>query len=161
MKSARIEAPRPDPTVRQRLVTAVLADYGIPDPQFEYLYATPRRFRFDLAWPRYHVAVEIDGGVYGLGPRCPACGRRKVGAHSSIKDILRDHERANIAARYGWTILRYTPEAFGGKSGYGVRREVVDDLRRVLCRATHIKKLAEGIYLPCPDPDCEWRTPRS
>jgi hypothetical protein len=86
---------------------------GLPEPLPEYEFLKPsRKFAFDFAWPDLHpspLALEIQGGVFGRGPSCPLCGRRRVGAHSSIKDILRDHERLNAAAILGWRVIFCTP----------------------------------------------------
>jgi hypothetical protein len=35
---------------------------GIIPPEREYVFAEGRRFRFDFAWPRQRLAVEVDGG---------------------------------------------------------------------------------------------------
>ena len=63
----------------------------------EWLFADDiqRRWRFDLAWPSFRVAVEIDG----FGP-----------GHYSKHGRAQDNYKANAAAMRGWYILRYSTE---------------------------------------------------
>lgn len=76
---------------------------GLPLPLKEYKFAlarkTPREWRFDLAWPMFRVAVEIDGGTW----------RQAGGAHRGT-GFIRDIEKGNAAAFDGWTVLHYTPD---------------------------------------------------
>jgi hypothetical protein len=88
---------------------AMLRDAGLPWPECEYRFCD-RAWRFDLAWPRWKVAIEIEGGVFGRGKPCPACGRRRTGAHSSVGGLLRDIEKYNAAAALGWRVIRIVPE---------------------------------------------------
>ena len=37
----------------------------IPEPTRELVFAPPRKWRFDFAWPEHLVAVEIDGLAVG------------------------------------------------------------------------------------------------
>ena len=82
------------------------------DWQREVLFHSSRKWRFDYASKRLRIALEIEGGVYGRGKPCPACGRKKGGAHSSVKGMLRDIEKYNEAAALGWRVLRFTPDQF-------------------------------------------------
>lgn len=66
------------------------------DPVHEYRFTPPRRFRFDLAWPDYKVAVELEGGVYSGG------------RHTRGKGFEGDCEKYNLATLAGWRVLRYT-----------------------------------------------------
>jgi len=83
---------------------------GIPMPRTEYEFHPERDFRFDYAWPDHKVALESDGGIFGKGKKCELCGRRRAGAHSSIKDILRNMDKGNEAAILGWKVLHVTPD---------------------------------------------------
>jgi very-short-patch-repair endonuclease len=83
---------------------------GLPTPEEEFRWHPSRQFRADYCWPEPMLILEVDGGVFGKGKPCPLCKRRQGGAHSSIKDILRDMERANAAAMLGWRFLRVTPD---------------------------------------------------
>ena len=71
----------------------------IPQPEREYRFAPPRRWRFDMAWPDKMVAVECEGGIWG------GKGRHVRGA-----GFTADCEKYNMAALQGWKVLRFTSE---------------------------------------------------
>ncbi len=102
---------RDDLTPEQAAFLLACRAHGLPEPVPEYPWAggAGRKFRADwlfLDW----LLVEIQGGIYGRGKKCPACGRKPVGAHSSIKDLLRDIERQRWAVTLGYSIFPVTPE---------------------------------------------------
>jgi hypothetical protein len=70
---------------------------GLVTPVEEYLFALPRRWRFDFAWPEQHVAAEVEGGVWTSGH------------HSRGRGFEADCEKYNEAAIRGWIVLRFTP----------------------------------------------------
>lgn len=63
--------------------------HKLPAPQPEYRFLEERRFRFDYAWPRLGLAVEVDGEVHRIKSRFHA-----------------DIEKHALALLAGWTILR-------------------------------------------------------
>jgi very-short-patch-repair endonuclease len=65
-----------------------------PHYQTEYVFAPPRRWRFDVAWPAHAVAVELDGGVHRAG----------LGRHGQDGD----RHKLNRAALDGWCVLRFS-----------------------------------------------------
>lgn len=67
-------------------------------PEREYLAIPGRRFRFDFAWPRFRLLVEVQGGTWGKG------------AHSSGLGIARDCEKGNLATLAGWRCLTVTTD---------------------------------------------------
>jgi len=109
---------------------------GLPEPELEYHWARDegRRFRFDFAWPNRLLAVEVDGGKFMIRRSRKQRGRMVVvGAHNRREDL----ERQNLAARLGWTVLRYTPDMVA--KGEAIRelkamllRPVLDDAPGVL-----------------------------
>jgi very-short-patch-repair endonuclease len=64
----------------------VIDDYGLPQPVREYQFF---RYRFDFAWPKIKVAVEIDGTQH-----------LKPGQYQS------DRKKDNLAQLHGWVVLR-------------------------------------------------------
>ncbi|EIP99360.1 hypothetical protein OpiT1DRAFT_03874 [Opitutaceae bacterium TAV1] len=70
---------------------------GIPAVA-EHKFHETRRWRFDYAWPRYRVALEVEGGVW------------TGGRHTRGKGFLGDVEKYNTAAAMGWRVLRCTPD---------------------------------------------------
>jgi len=75
-------------------------NFYIKGPEFmaEYRFHPKRRWRFDFAWPRVKIAVEIDGGAYTRG------------RHTRGKGFEADCEKINAAALMGWRVFRFTPQ---------------------------------------------------
>ena len=71
-----------------------IALLGFPAPVREVLFAHPRRWRFDWAYPDLMIAVEYQGGNY-----------HGKGAHNSITGLMRDYEKFTEAALRGWTLI--------------------------------------------------------
>lgn len=65
-----------------------------PVPEFQFL--VKRRFRFDRAFPRKKVAVELEGGVWSGG------------RHTRGKGFESDCEKYNLAHSNGWMVFRFT-----------------------------------------------------
>lgn len=61
----------------------------------EYRFAPPRRWRFDVAFVRAKVAVELEGGVWSRG------------RHTRPKGYRADCEKYNAAQLLGWKVLRF------------------------------------------------------
>lgn len=72
--------------------------HGIPSPVPEYGFYATRRWRFDWAWPEYHVALEVEGGIW------------TGGRHTRGKGFANDMEKYNKAAITGWRVLRVVPK---------------------------------------------------
>jgi len=71
---------------------------GIPLGVAEYHFHPTRRWRFDRAWPKQRVAVELEGGIWGRG--------RHVRPQGFSGDIIKYNE----AAKLGWLVLRFTSD---------------------------------------------------
>ena len=67
-------------------------------PEREFVFARPRKWRFDFAWPTRKLAVEVEGGTWIQG------------RHNRGSSIGKDMEKYNRAARDGWIVLRFTTE---------------------------------------------------
>lgn len=61
----------------------------------EHRFHPVRRFRFDFAWLRRLLAVEIDGGTW------------KFGRHNRPDGFHKDCEKYNLAVMNGWKVLRF------------------------------------------------------
>lgn len=68
----------------------------LPTPVREHRFHPERKWRMDFAWPELKIAVEIEGGVWGLG------------RHNRPKGFIADALKYNTAAEMGWTVLRFT-----------------------------------------------------
>ncbi|HXJ76227.1 MAG TPA: hypothetical protein VNM37_25440 [Candidatus Dormibacteraeota bacterium] len=71
---------------------------GLPEPVREYVFARPRRWRFDFCWPAVNLAVEVEGGQWSRVP-----GRHQRGA-----GLAQDATKYNTAVLRGWRVLRFT-----------------------------------------------------
>lgn len=91
----------------------------------EYRFCKSRQFRMDFAWPEHRVYLEINGGLFGRGKKCPLCGRRAVAGHSSIERLLKDMEKINLASAMGWRPVFCTPQQFSsGEAAKLVERAI-------------------------------------
>jgi very-short-patch-repair endonuclease len=79
------------------LLTIQIRALGIPAPKHEFRFHPERKWRFDFAWPRKRIALEIDGGVW------------TGGRHTRGLGFSADLEKLNSATELGWRVYRYTP----------------------------------------------------
>jgi very-short-patch-repair endonuclease len=77
-------------------LAAMIQMCKIPKPEREFRFDASRRWRFDFAWPKLLLAVEVEGGVYSNG------------RHSRGKGFEADIEKYNAAIKAGWRVLRCT-----------------------------------------------------
>lgn len=78
----------------------LVRNFGIPH-ELEHVFARPRRWRFDIAFPEHKVAIEYEG-VMGYKSR-----------HTTISGYTGDCEKYNTATILGWRVLRYTAKNVG------------------------------------------------
>lgn len=71
--------------------------YGLPRPEFEYKFAKARKWRFDIAFPELKIAIEQQGGLF-------TGGRHVRGAA-----LLKEYEKLNHAALFGYRVLFFQP----------------------------------------------------
>lgn len=64
-------------------------------------YAIPkRRYRWDFAFPKHKLLIEVQGGIWSRG---------KSG-HTSGRGVQRDCEKSNEATILGWRTLKVTSD---------------------------------------------------
>lgn len=68
----------------------------LPTPEREVVFAAPRKFRFDFAWPHVMLALEVDGGEWVQG------------RHVRPGSFRKDAEKMSLAAIKGWRVLKVT-----------------------------------------------------
>lgn len=78
-------------------VLAAVMSQQWPGMVREHVFALPRKWRFDFAWPEKMVACEVEGGVYVRGRHTRGIGYEK------------DCEKYSTAAALGWRVIRVTP----------------------------------------------------
>ena len=86
--------PHYEATLRSQLVDTI----GCPEPTMEYQFARPRKWRFDLAWPKLMIAVEIHGSIWTRG------------RHVRGRGFQKDREKMRAAVKKGWRVLEYTAD---------------------------------------------------
>lgn len=81
---------------------------GLPNPEREYRFASPRKFRADFAYPDRMILIEVEGGTWTRGRHT-----RGVGYQA-------DCEKYNLAALLGFRVLRFTGEMVKSGNALGV-----------------------------------------
>lgn len=84
--------------LKYRAFVQKLKEYGLPPIEKEYRFHPTRKWRFDLAFVKDKVAIEIEGGVWTKG------------RHIRPSGYIKDMEKYNHAAMLGWRKLSFTPE---------------------------------------------------
>lgn len=102
------------------LLEQQLRAHGLPTAEREHRFHPTRAWRFDFAWPSFHVAVEVDGATWSSG------------RHTRGAGFERDAEKLNAATSAGWRVFRYT--AMRIRSGFAVT-EIRVELERAAARA--------------------------
>ncbi len=92
---------------------AVCVAAGLQEPVEEFRVCAHRQWRFDWAWPKAKVALEIEGGVWTQG------------RHTRGSGFLADMLKYNEAAVAGWRIIRCTPKQFA-------RGSIIETLKRAM-----------------------------
>ena len=80
----------------------------------EWPFYEGRRWRFDYAYPKKRIAIEIDGGVF------------TGGRHSGGVGQLRDMEKMNMACTRGWLVYHYIPDM---KFSLEMRQQVLEAIK--------------------------------
>lgn len=94
---------RPEARFEQALnLMSALASW-LPDWEREYRFHPKRKWRFDFAWPKAMVAVEVEGVVW-----------RGKGRHQTASGLQGDCEKYAEALTMGWKVLRVTPQQVDG-----------------------------------------------
>lgn len=81
-----------------KIVIAYFTQCGLPEPVTEYEFHPTRKWRFDFAWIRQMIALEVEGGTFIAGRHGRGAGMRA------------DMEKYNAAATLGWRVFRVMPE---------------------------------------------------
>ena len=83
----------------------------------EYQFDPERKWRFDTAFPKVKVAVEIDG---------------TLGRHSTPSGEAKDNEKLNRALELGWKVFRYNSAQLGSKQKV---TDAVEQVVAFICNA--------------------------
>lgn len=92
----------------------------IPPPIEEHVFAPPRKWRFDFAWPDHMLAVEIEGLT------------RDGGRHQTFTGFIKDAEKYEAAFRLGWRVYRLPGPWIAEPRRYIWRPQVMETLADAL-----------------------------
>ncbi len=90
--------------LEQDAYQAMLA-VSLPEPRREYIFARPKLWRFDFAWPDFSIAFECEGGTWSQG------------AHVRGLHVESDCHKYNTAQILGWQVIRATTDMIKHGSG--------------------------------------------
>ena len=93
----------------------------IKAPVKELRFALPRQWRFDYAWPKEKVAIEIEGILPGQG-----------GRHQRVSGFLQDCLKYESAMMLGWMVYRVPGPWVATPASHIWRREVMQNLHTIL-----------------------------
>jgi hypothetical protein len=86
-----------NPPVYEACFRKYCTEEGVSPPVAELVFAPPRKWRFDYAWPDYKVALEVEGGAW------------TGGRHTRGSGFMKDIEKYNEASCLGWRLIRTVP----------------------------------------------------
>lgn len=86
-----------DRRAKERMIVEYCVARGLPVPIFEFVFAPPRKWRFDLLFEGW-LAVEVQGGLF------------IAGRHARGAALLDEHEKLNAAVVAGYSCLFCTPQ---------------------------------------------------
>lgn len=81
----------------QKNVVQFYKDHGL-EAVPEFRFHPQRNWRFDYAFPKFKVAIEVQGGLFIRG------------GHNRGAGYLQDMEKFNHAAAVGWLIIQCQPK---------------------------------------------------
>lgn len=80
----------------EEMLLLQIRNAGMPEPERELMFHPHRKWRFDFAWPRQKLAVEVNGAIYAAG------------RHSRGSGLESDYEKLNQAQIDGWRVLQFS-----------------------------------------------------
>ncbi len=118
-----------------------ICDLGLPKPVKEHRFHPTRKWRFDFAWPKRMIAVEVEGGIFGQVVTCHSCGTqvlertknggfvkvRRGGRHTIGKSYEADCLKYSEAAVLGWRLVRVTSNQIKDGTAIGLIQRIIDN----------------------------------
>ena len=97
-----------EPSELERTFETLWRQLDGPELVAEYRFHDTRDWRFDFAHPATLVAIELDGGTWGVIN--PKTGKRVPGGHTSGTGYRNGCEKGNAATADGWALFHFTPD---------------------------------------------------
>lgn len=94
-----------------------LNEYGLIPYLTQYRAVPKRQFRFDFAFPKESLLIEIQGGVWSRG------------AHGRGSGIVRDYEKLNLAVKNGFFVLQFDTNMVKSKEGIELVKSILENRR--------------------------------
>lgn len=104
--------------LEERFWAEVMEEALPAEAEREFRFCPPRLWRFDFAWPKLALAVEVEGAVW------------TGGRHTRGGGFTQDAEKYATAMLLGWRVLR-VPEAWVRRP-YGQRSEAMTWVRALM-----------------------------
>jgi hypothetical protein len=79
------------------LVVKYFAEFGLPEPVFEFRNIPGRKFLLDISWTFKKLGIEIQGGIWVNQ------------GHARRTNIRRDMTKHNLNILNGWRVLEVEP----------------------------------------------------
>ncbi len=99
----RIKKPKID---YPKLLLEQISNTDLPTPVQEHKFHPTRKWRFDLAFLKEKLAVEVEGGIWIYG------------RHNRASTYFKDMEKYNNACLLGWYVLKLSTDMV--KNGEGI-----------------------------------------
>lgn len=109
----RNSTPRPKSKAEEMLALHLRAE-RIGGWVREFVFAPPRKWSLDFAWPERGLAVEVEGGIW-IG-----------GRHTRGQGYEDDCAKYNAAALCGYRVLRVTPDMVESGTAIATIRRALD-----------------------------------
>lgn len=110
-----------------QIVLAWFKQHGLtPTPELQFHPA--RKWRFDFAFEKEKVALEVQGGLF------------TGGRHSRGASLLKEHEKLNTAAQMGWRILYCIPQNL-------CMQETIDAIKTAIRASEGMAEIKEKIAM--------------
>lgn len=94
----------------------------LPEPEQQVAIIPKRRYRFDFAYPRLKVAIEVDGGTWKRTSQGRSAG------HAHPARITLDNEKRNLARLLGWRVFQVDTTAVHDGSALEIVRRLTSGL---------------------------------
>lgn len=116
-RMSRMISPRVEMTngFNATVFSAWCKEAGLPQPVFEYSIVPDRRWRWDIAWPDWKVAIEVQGGVWS----------RNGKGHARPSRVIKDMDKRNAATLWFWKVLEVTPQTL-------MRQRTIDMVKELM-----------------------------
>ena len=102
----------------------------------EHQFHDVRKFRFDFAFPKLKIGIEVEGGT------------TMNGRHNRAEGYENDCEKYNLAQASGWSVYRYTSAMVKSGAAIAQINEVISNAIQIQDLTNKAKDLPESVRHP-------------